>query len=404
MKILLIDVNCKNSSTGKIVYDLYQGINKETNCEAAICYGRGPLIKEKNIYKFGIDLETNIHAFLTRISGLTGCFSFFSTRRLIKYINEFKPDIIHIHELHAYFVNIKSLIEFLKKKNIPIIWTFHCEFMYTGKCGVSYECQQYITGCGKCPHLEKYPKVLFFDFTHYMWKQKKTLLQYYNNIIIITPSQWLADKVKQSFLRTKNIKIIHNGIDTSIFNKCATKEELKKELKIKENKIILSVASHITSDSNKGAHYIYQLAKEFINLGVHFILVGADEKSIIRKENITIIPTIKDQKKLARIYSGADAFLICSKKENFPTTLIEAQCCGLPVCGFDVGGIKETIISNSYLCQFGDIQMLKKNLIKAMNDVYDASYALHFFSKSRMLDEYFKLYRYWDKVGKKNGE
>ena len=105
MKILLIDVNCKNSSTGKILYDLYTGVNESGN-EAAVCYGRGKKIKEHNIFKFGLDVETYIHALLTRITGFTGCFSPFSTIRLIRFIKKFKPDVVHIHELHAYFVNI----------------------------------------------------------------------------------------------------------------------------------------------------------------------------------------------------------------------------------------------------------------------------------------------------------
>ena len=99
MRVLLIDVNCKYSSTGKIVYDLFQYINA-TDDEAAVCYGRGEVINEPGIYKFGLDLETKLHAFLTRITGLTGCFSFFSTKRLIDYIEKFKPDVVHIHELH----------------------------------------------------------------------------------------------------------------------------------------------------------------------------------------------------------------------------------------------------------------------------------------------------------------
>ena len=109
MRVLLIDVNCKNSSTGKIVYDLYQGLVANGH-DAAVCYGRGPLIEEDNIYKFGLDWETNIHAGLARITGLNGCFSPFSTKRLIAFMEKFKPDVVHIHELHAYFVNIAPVI------------------------------------------------------------------------------------------------------------------------------------------------------------------------------------------------------------------------------------------------------------------------------------------------------
>ena len=119
MRILYIDVNCKHSSTGNIVYGLFSCC-KSAGIESAVCYGRGPLIKERGVYKFGIDFETLIHAFLTRLTGLMGYFSFFSTRRLIRYIKHFKPDIIHVHELYAYFVNVPQLLNFLKKATIKL--------------------------------------------------------------------------------------------------------------------------------------------------------------------------------------------------------------------------------------------------------------------------------------------
>lgn len=391
MRVLLIDVNCKYSSTGKIVYDLFKYMNASGE-SAAVCYGRGESIDEEGIFKFGIDYETKLHALLTRITGLTGCFSYFSTRRLIKYIEVFKPDVVHIHELHAYFVNLKPLINYLKKKQIPIVWTFHCEFMYTGKCGVAYECKRYTIGCGNCPQLRAYPKTIFFDFTHYMWRQKRDLLHDYQKLIIATPSQWLANRTKLSFLGKNDIRIIHNGIDTSVFKPCASREDIQKEYRLKENRIVLSVASHITTDPNKGAKFIYKLANELINDDVHFILVGSDEQEIINHKNVTIVPTIKDQHQLARIYSGADAFLICSEKENFPTTSMEAQCCGTTVCGFDVGGVRETIASDAYLCEYGDIDKLKENLLKALKVDYDSTDALNKFGKVKMLNEYFDLY------------
>ena len=134
MKILLIDVNCKKSSTGQIVYDLYQSINSSGD-NAVVAYGRGQKIIEEGIYKFGLDFETLFHAGMTRLTGYMGKYSFFSTWRLLKYIKKFKPDIVHIHELHAYFVNIKSLLKFLKKNKIKTLFTLHCDFMFTGKCG-----------------------------------------------------------------------------------------------------------------------------------------------------------------------------------------------------------------------------------------------------------------------------
>lgn len=271
-RVLLLDVNCKGSSTGKIVYDLYTNLRADGRA-AAICYGRGENIEEENIYKFGLDWETNIHAGLSRITGYNGYFSYFSTRRLINYIEQFKPDLIHIHELHAYFVNIKPLIEYIKSKNIPVVWTFHCEYMYTGKCGHAYECKNYQNECGNCPAVKDYPKSLWLDKTRQMLEMKKKLLGDWN-FTIVTPSQWLADRVKTSFLKDKEIKVIHNGIDTNVFHPVDA-NDLKKELNIPENsKVVLAVAPNIMSES-KGGKWVLKLAEKMKNENVFFVLVGA---------------------------------------------------------------------------------------------------------------------------------
>lgn len=270
-RVLLIDVNCKNSSTGKIVYDLYSSLRSDGR-RAMVCYGRGDLIEEEDIYKFGLDWETSIHAGLARITGYNGCFSAISTRRLIKKIVEFQPDLIHIHELHAYFVNIRPLLEYIKKENIQLIWTFHCEYMYTGKCGHAYDCLRFQEGCGNCPAVKEYPKSLLFDKTSQMLEMKKEILKDFE-FTIVTPSQWLADRVKMSFLKGKRIKVIHNGIDTSVFHP-VDPGNLRNELKIPyDYKIVLALAPDIMSEA-KGGRWILKLADMMKNEKVFFILVG----------------------------------------------------------------------------------------------------------------------------------
>lgn len=275
-RVLLIDVNCKYSSTGKIVYNLFHGL-KEDGREVAVCYGRGDEIQEDGIYKFGLDWETNIHAGLSRITGYNGCFSPVSTRRLIKYIEDFQPDVIHIHELHAYFVNIKPLLEYIKKKKIKVVWTFHCEYMYTGKCGHAYDCIKFKNDCGKCPAVHDYPKSLFFDKTQRMLDTKKKAMNGLN-LEIVTPSKWLFDRVKMSFLKDVKVTVIHNGIDINIFKE-REKYKVKSELKIPiENKVILSIAPNIMSDS-KGGKWVLDLANIMENEKISFVLIGAKENS-----------------------------------------------------------------------------------------------------------------------------
>lgn len=397
MKILLVDVNCKKGSTGKIVYDLYQEINKKEGYEAAICYGRGPVINEKNIYKISTDLETNIHAFLTRITGLMGYFSPFATRRLIKFIDEYKPDVIHIHELHSYFINIVSLIKFIKKRGIKTIWTFHCEFMYTGKCGHAYECEKWKKECNHCPQIKEYPKSLFLDFTKKMFNDKKNVMKNFSNLIITTPSYWLKERVKESFLKNEKILTIHNGINTEIFY-YRDFQELKSKYNLKDEKVILSVAPNILSEG-KGGRWILKLAKQYKKKNVKFILVGIKDLDEKFDENIIPVGLLSDQNELAKYYSMADLFLICSKRENFPTTCLEASCCGAPIVGFDEGGTRETgLKGKSSFVKYGDIDKLKsevENFLfnKQFTKEEISKEGIKKYSKIEMINNYLSLYK-----------
>ncbi len=396
MKVLLLNVVCKYGSTGKIVYDLYNDINKRGD-ECAVCYGRGEKIKEKNVFKFGINLETYFHALLTRLTGFTGCFSPLSTRRLLKFIKKFKPDVVHIHELHGYYVNIKPVIKYLKKHNVKTILTMHCEFMYTGKCGIARDCEKWQIECNKCPHIESFPSSLLFDHTKKMFNAKKKLFSDFNNLTIVTPSNWLKERVEKSFLKDKTLKVINNGIETSIFNyNSACNSNLKSLHGIGEDeKIILAVAPNLMSE-NKGGKFVLQLAEQMKEEKVKFILIGVDENITEKNDNVIILGRIYDRKLLANYYSIADAFVICSHRENFPTTCLEAQCSGTKVIGFDVGGVKETIVEDCNLCQYGDIEKLKQLANKVINSGYDknefSEISVKIYSNETMCNEYYKLY------------
>lgn len=395
MRILFIDVNCKNSSTGKIVYDLYTECRNDGN-EAAVCYGRGSKIVEQNIFKFGLDTETYFHALLTRVTGLTGCYSFFSTHRLLKFMDEFKPDVVHIHELHAYFVNIVPVIEYLKNKNINTVWTFHCEFMYTGKCGYAYECEKWKTVCDKCPNLNDYPSSIFFDCTRKMFNDKKNAFEGFDNLTIVTPSQWLADRVKQSFLSDKRIVVIHNGIDTENVFYTRNFDHLKEKHNITNEKIILAVAPDLMSE-RKGGRHVLELAKRMKNENVKFILIGIEDLSEKFEDNVIALGRTENQHELAEYYSLADVFVTCSLKETFGLTCIEALSCGTPVCGFEAGGniglVPDTL---GRLVKYGDIYTLKDALVSILDQKTPSeeytNYGKQIYSKENMFDKYKELY------------
>lgn len=389
MKVLLIDVNCKHSSTGKIVYDLYTELNNSGN-EAAICYGRGPLIKENNIFKFGIDLETLFHAGMSRVTGLMGFFSIFSTIRLINFIKEFNPGVVHIHELHAYFVNYGLVIKYLKKKNIRTIWTFHCEFMYTGKCGYAYECEKWKKECHNCPQVKEYPKSLYFDFSRFMFQYKVKLFSDFNNLTIVTPSQWLANRVRKSFLSNKKTMVINNGIDTSIFLP-RNVNGLRAKLNLKDEKIVLSVAPDLLSE-RKGGKLVLELAKELENENIKFILIGVEKPDEVNEKNIIALGRTSNQIELAQYYSLADLFLLSSKIENYPTTCLESISCGTPVLAFDVGGTREIVEKYGKCISLNKKSNLSKELLSMLSYKKEAKELLVNFSRDKMLEEYLNFY------------
>ena len=334
---------------------------------------------------------------LTRITGFTGCFSPFSTFRLIRFIKKFKPDVVHIHELHAYFVNIKPLINHLKKNKIKTVITLHCEFTYTGKCGHSVECEKWQTECGNCPHLQEYPSTLFFDQTKFMFHQKRELFEDFENLTIVTPSKWLAERAKQSFLKNKDVRVIHNGIDTDVFSPKNTSALRTMHNITDDEKIVLAVAPNLMS-GNKGGKYVLELADRMKEQTVRFVLIGVDEEMTSENNNVIILHRIYDKELLAQYYSLADVFVICSERENFPTTCIESQCCGTPVCGFDVGGVKETILNDYALCDYGDIDGLMHNVAKILESHNSsgktsiAGKAAFYFGKNNMFRQTFDLY------------
>ncbi len=398
MKVLLIDVNCKHSSTGKIVYDLYQGINASGNT-AAICYGRGPIVDGLNIYKFSSNLEVKIHALLTRITGLTGIYSPFATRNLLRFMDKFKPDVVHIHELHGYFVNIAPVINYLKKRDIKTVWTFHCEFMYTGKCGQSYDCEKWKTECYDCPLLHDYPNSLFFDFTREMHQAKKKLFNDFQRLTIITPSLWLKNRIQDSFLHEFKIIVIYNGVNTNDVFYHRNFDTIQETYGLKNKKVVLSVAPNIMSEQ-KGGKLILELAKRFGKEEAVFVLIGVDKKIESCNENVILLGRTKDQNELAIFYSMAKITLIMSKRETFSLVCAESLACGTPVIGFESGAPSE-IVPNGFgsFVDNGDLDnlelLLKESLgndAKFLSQSAISDFAKTNYSNEKMVSAYIDLY------------
>lgn len=339
MKVLLVDVNYRYSSTGKIVQDLAQMLSDDGH-EAVVCYGRGAKSDSQLALRISSVFEVVWHALLTRITGLTGFYSYFATRRLIRVIEKFSPDVVHLHELHGYYLNIRKVVSFLKDSSIPVVWTFHCEFMYTGKCGYAYDCSHWLSECHSCPQIKSYPASLFFDFTRYMHNDKKQIFQNFSVLKIVTPSAWLLGRVRMSFLSNKESMVIPNGIDVDTVFYPRERSTLREIKKIADKKVVLSIAPDIF-DQRKGGAWVLELAKRFSNEYI-FILVGVGgEVKIELPDNVIAIGRTQHQHELAEYYSSADVFLLTSERETFSLVTVESLACGTPVLGFDAGAPTE---------------------------------------------------------------
>ena len=306
--------------------------------------------------------------------------SYFKTKKLVKRIKQENPDIIHLHNIHGYYINYKVLFDYLKNEyQGKIFWTLHDCLPLTGHCAyfTSVNCDRWKTECHDCPKKKSYPTSLFKDRSYKNYIEKKELFTGLKNLTIITPSDWLNKLVKKSFLKDYEVITINNGIDLNIFKKNKDIEVLKKYI-IPNRKIILGVAS--IWEKRKGLDDIIGLSKELNNEYI-IVLVGLSKPQIskIKKyKNIIGIERTDNQQELVKLYSYAYAFINPTYEDNYPTVNLEAIACGTPVITYDTGGCieqvtKETgIISNKNnllndIDKIKDLEFNNKELLNKMD-------------------------------------
>ena len=397
MKVLQINSVCGVGSTGRIATDLYK-VMKENGIESKIAFGIGDAenIPQEDAFKFGNKFDYYIHNAVSRITDRAGFYSKLNTLKLLKFIKSYEPDIIHIHTIHGYYVNIEILFNFLKEYKKPVIWTLHDCWSFTGHCAHFdlIGCTKWKTQCYNCPIHREYPKS-FTDNSKHIYKLKKQLFTGVENLTIVTPSQWLADLVKQSFLKNHTIRIINNGINLDVF------KPIENDIKIKyqcENKyLILGVA--FGWGKKKGLDIFIELSKRLDENKYKIMLVGTDEH--IEKDlpdNIISIHRTKNQNELAKIYSAADLFVNPTREDTYPTVNMESLACGTPVLTFNTGGSPEIIDETcGMVVEKDDIDSMYNEIINICeNNVFTKEMCL---KKSRMFDKnekyrnYIELYK-----------
>lgn len=344
MKLVQINTVC-NCSTGKIMGDIQREANKN-GYDTISFYGRGKGYNDLKCEKFGNSISFWIHVILNTLFDNQGHGSYFCTKKLIKRLREENPDIIHLHNLHGYYLNIPLLFKYLKEEyKGKIFWTFHDCWPFTGHCAyfTAVKCNKWKKQCYKCPNKKEYPISLFKDNSYNNYLEKKNIFTGLSNLTIITPSDWLNKLVKQSFLKKYNVVTINNGIDLNVFKPTIDKNILTKFSIPCDKKILLGVAS--VWDKRKGLDDFLKLSKELPREYI-IVLVGLNNHQIKIAScynNIIVIKRTENISDLVKLYSIAYCFLNLTYEDNYPTVNMEAIACGTPVITYDTGGCCEQV-------------------------------------------------------------
>ena len=391
MKIVEINSVCRGS-TGSIMLNIAKTARASGNEVYTFSERKKGAPPEGHCY-FGSFGENMLHRFFAVFSGISGTGSVIGTWRLLHKIREIDPDVLHLHNLHGWYINLPMLFKFIKKHRIKTVWTLHDCWGFTAQCShfTLEKCDKWKTGCYSCPRYRLYPYT-FVDRTKQMWKLKKSWFGGVEDMTIVTPSRWLADLVKQSFLNGYDVRVINNGIDLDIFK--PTAGNFREKYTLQDKKIVLGVASGW--GYRKGLDVFIELSKRLPE-DYKIVLVGTDD-SVDKKlpPEILSIHRTCDQQELAQIYTAADVFVNPTREENFPTVNLEAIACGTPVVTFDTGGSKEMLNEDiGCFVPMGATDQLAREILRVCNREYGKKAfetVVTYYDKKRRFEEYVALY------------
>ncbi len=415
MKIVQINTVVGTGSVGRIAASLYEA-SHANDMDALVCYGRGSAPDGMRSIKISNRRDMVFHVLRNFCLGESGFGSVRKTRKFLQMLDRVRPDLIHLHNIHGFYLQVELLFAYIKEKKIPVVWTLHDCWPMTGHCAYFdyVECNRWKTGCFQCPQQRSaYPYALLKDNSTANYERKKRAFTGVENLTIVTPSIWLKSIVKQSFLQEYPVEVIPNGIDLSVFKPVSAG---KREMDIdrtdetignrsKRQIRILGVAN--IWEKRKGLLYFERLAR-CIPDNCHITLVGLQKKQIQklqREEAKGILPAGKIQGitrtenpvELARLYAAADVYVNTTLEDNFPTTNLEALASGTPVITFATGGSPEAIdTATGAVVPKGDMEALCK-AVKEFGDRPKKSEACvergRLYDKRVRYQEYITLYR-----------
>lgn len=348
-RVLLVNTVAGTGSVGRLVTGLYDALSYR-GYECLIAFGRDEAPDGYNCYRIGNDFDVYVHGAMSRLNDKHGFYSKRATREFIDVIEDFDPDIIHLHNVHGYYLNIEIFFRYLKESGRRVIWTLHDCWTFTGHCS-HFEyigCNKWQTGCFKCEQLNEYPKSMGKDNSVFNYNMKHELFTGFDNLTIVTPSYWLQDRVSQSFMKEYHSVVVPTGIDLNQFMPIEESVaegnlifKLRNSLNIRGKKLLLGVANPWRE--RKGLLQFETLAKT-IDDNYVIVLLGLNDNQLNDlPESIVGLAHTDSVMELAALYSMADVYVNLTLEDTFPTTNIEALACGTPVVTYKAGGAAESI-------------------------------------------------------------
>lgn len=369
--VTVVQINsvCGVGSTGRIATDIHSAL-KVNKVDSYIIYGRGKNKACENLINTGGKLSLYWHALQNRLLDNHGFSSSKNTKSILRILDELKPDVVHLHNIHGYYINVEMLFSYFKKHpELKVVWTLHDCWPFTGHCAHFdfIGCQRWKENCFSCPQKTTYPTSYLLDMSESNYRRKRNAFLGVQNLTIITPSRWLANLVKQSFLKDYPIHVVNNGIDLNIFR--PRESDFRYKYNIEGDFLIMGAAS--SWSERKGLTDFISLAKK-VPRNCKLIMVGLPFEKIKKlPKNIIGIPRTDNPIELAEIYSAADVFFNPTYEDNYPTVNLESIACGTPVITYRTGGSPESVCDKyGFVVNKGDVlavlnilEFLQRNML-----------------------------------------
>lgn len=346
MKILQINIVYEEKSTGRTCLEVEKALIQEGH-QCITAYGYGDHKSNKNAYRIDTKLEYLFHNVAAKLSGWEGYFSFFATKRLIRFIEQYAPDVIHLRNIHGHYLNLPMLFKYLAARQYPVIQNLHDCWTYTGKCAYysAINCYRWKTECGHCPQLKEYPQSLLFDHTKKMRADKEKWYGALDSLYVVGVSDWVTEEARNSFFKEKacSVQRIYNWINQNIFKPYGveTDKQIRVKYGIPHGKyMIIGVSANWISGTPRYEDFM-KLAKMLDDDEV-LVLVGSAIDTIEEK-HIKHIKFVSDTTELAKLYSCADVYVHGSVEDTFGKVIAEALACGIPAVVYNVTGCAEIV-------------------------------------------------------------